>query len=106
MADVTIKRGDTWPPLRATLEDADGPVDLTAATAVVLKLKSDTLAVRSAPATVEDAVAGAIFYVWESVTTAVAGSYQGEFEVTWGDGQVETFPNDAYFTVEIMEDLG
>jgi hypothetical protein len=38
--------------------------------------------------------------------TDTAGTYWAEFEVTFGDGRVETYPNRGYLTVNIEPDLG
>jgi hypothetical protein len=38
--------------------------------------------------------------------TAEVGSYLAEFEVTYTDSTVETFPNDKYIRVEIIDDIG
>ena len=34
-----------------------------------------------------------------------AGMYSAEFEVTYGDGSIETFPNSDYIRVEIIDDI-
>jgi hypothetical protein len=107
MADLTIKQHDTWPPLRATLSDADGPVDLTTADTVRFIYKEPvgvTAVVRVT--TVTAATDGKIEYEWVAGDTAVATTYNAEFEVTWGDGEITTFPNAGYFTFEVTPDLG
>lgn len=105
MADLTIKRNDTLPILTATLEDQAGPIDLTDALQVRVLLKTDAVLITGV-CTIADAPAGEITYTWDAVDdTATAGTYQGEFEITWPDG-VETIPNDTYFELLIIEDLG
>jgi hypothetical protein len=44
-------------------------------------------------------------YTWAAGDTAFIGTYKLEFEVNSGSGNIETFPNDAYLTVEILDDL-
>ena len=108
MADLTIKQNDTWPKLEATLSDANGPVDLTAATSVKFIMRkvggtpivTGTGAKKSPPG-----VDGVVTYTWIAADTSVVGSYEGEFELTFPGG-VETFPNEGYFTIEIVDDLG
>lgn len=34
-----------------------------------------------------------------------AGSYVCEFEVTYSDSTIETFPNDGYIRVEVLSDI-
>jgi hypothetical protein len=110
LADFTIKTGDTYPPLGAVLDDDGTPVDLTAADSVrlILKLESPSTVVEGAAA-VTSAAGGAVEYEWAAGDTDQAGEYQGEWEVTWDAGStppsVQTFPNDGYFSVEILADL-
>ena len=105
MADLTVKQHDTWPPVRATLSDASGPIDLTGATQIKLILKGATVTI-TGNCTVVSAPAGTVSYTWAAGDTAVAGDYQGEFEITWPGGKVETVPNDSYLAVTIKADLG
>lgn len=110
MADITIKQHDTWPPLEAALtEGADAtPVDLTGSTVkVILKSGGAGTTVITGPCTfIGPASAGTVRYTWVPGDTDLVNTLSGEFEVTWADGTITTFPNDAYFTVEIKADLG
>lgn len=107
MADLTIKQHDTWPPVEATLSDANGPVNLTgAAVKLILKSAGAGATVVSGSCTIVSAVAGTVRYDWISADTASVNTLSGEFEVTWSTGKITTFPNDAYFSVEIKADLG
>ena len=109
MADFSIKQNDTWPALEATLRDKNGVINLTTATEVRLLLKGTR---RNAPAsvagvcTIVDAAAGEVSYEWIAADTAVADTYNGEFEIAWGDGSIGTVPNDRYFSLVIKPDLG
>lgn len=105
MADLTIKQNDTWPPLKATLTDENGPIDLTTATAVRVIMKGTTVTIDGV-CTVVSATTGEVSYTWAAGDTAVNGSYNTEFEINWGSGRIETVPNDSYKTVEIKDDLG
>lgn len=105
MADLTIKQHDTYPPLTAALKTSGVAIDLTTATAVKVILKGATVTV-TGTCTVTGASTGAVSYQWVTGDTAVADTYNGEFEVTWSDGKIETIPNDSYFTVVIKADLG
>ena len=42
---------------------------------------------------------------WLAGDTSDIGSYQAEFEVTYADGNVETFPNSRYINVEIIDNI-
>lgn len=90
---IHLVAGDTAPALRATLANADGPQDLTAA-AVVMRLKpSDGSAVLALPVDIESpATAGVVSHVWDPTETDEALSYKVEFVVTFADLTVETFP--------------
>lgn len=108
MADLTIKQNDTWPPLEATLSDQDGPVNLTTASTILLLLKPalTPLTIFQGVCEVVSAVDGKIRYVWDEPDTAIADTYAGEFEVTWTDSTITTFPNAGYFSLEIQPDIG
>ena len=45
-------------------------------------------------------------YEWQPGDTDTEGFYDAEFEVTYSDGTVETFPNRGFITVIISPDLG
>lgn len=111
MADRTIKRGDTGPPLNATLSDANGAINLTTATQVKIlfaSIDADPVDTFSGVCTIVDAALGKVRYTWaiDGTDTNVAATYHVEFEITWGDGTKWTVPNDTYKSVEIKADLG
>jgi hypothetical protein len=102
-----IKRNDTSPSMLATLQDADGDaVNITAASVRfhLRPIGSQTVTVDEA-ATIVTALDGLVRYDWQAADTDTIGSYQAEFEVTYEDGTVETFPNDGYIRVEIISDI-
>lgn len=104
---VTIKKGDTYPPLRAYLQMRTGtPIRIEGATVrLVLKDEEDNIVLNKI-VTIEDFNSGYVSYRWLPADTAVAGEYRGEFEITWLDGSILTVPNDGYFTLNIVKDLG
>lgn len=107
MADLTIKQHDTHPPIEATLSDANGPVNLTGSTVkLILKSAGAGSTVITGTCTIVSAAAGTVRYDWLAPDTASVNTLSGEFEVTWSTGKITTFPNDAYFSVEIKADLG
>ena len=102
-----IKRNDTSPAMLATLQDANGDaVDMTAASVRfhLRPIGSQTVTVDEA-ATIVTALEGLVRYDWQASDTSTAGSYQAEFEVTYADTTVETFPNGGYIPVEIISDI-
>lgn len=106
----TIKAGDTYPPIVGTLRSGGGPVDLTAAVEVRMWMKSSTLAINTDPCEITDAANGVVSYTPSPTETAVAGTYQLEWQVDWGDDeddrpQIQTFPNSGYDTLTIVAAL-
>jgi hypothetical protein len=103
----TIKQNDTKPALIAILQELDGtPIDLTSATGIEIVVKSAEGAFQwKKTATFVDKPEGQVQYTWESADTAAAGTYNAEFEITWPDG-IQTVPNDNYFQIIVVEDLG
>ena len=103
-----IKQGDRREPIERTLRGSDGvAVNLTGATVKFLMRPEGGGAVKiDAAATVVDAPTGAVRYSWDSDDTDTAGKFEAEFEVTFGDGTKETFPNEEYIPVLIIDDIG
>jgi hypothetical protein len=107
MADFTIKRHDTRPSLSATLKRDGVAIDLTAATSVKLILKQQTtpFTAVTGTCTIVTPASGIIRYDWIAADTAVAGTYDCEFEINWGGGNKETVPNDKEKVVDIRADI-
>lgn len=107
MAEVFyIKRNDTSPAIRANLLDGDGnAVDVTAATIRFHMSEPNGTVVIDAAGTIVNAAGGIVEYQWQAGDTDTAGYFNTEFEVTYGDGTIETFPNSTYQRVRIIEDL-
>ena len=102
-----IKQDDTTPSLRADLKNGSGdPVDLIGTSVRVhMRAIGATVAKIDAAMVVVSEPGGTVQYNWIAGDTSATGSYQVEFEVTYSDGTVETFPNDSYIRVEILEDI-
>jgi hypothetical protein len=102
----SIKQNDTSPSLQATLKDAAlNPIDLTSAT-VRFHMKSvdGTLKVDEVMTIVDDS-GGVVQYDWQSGDTDTVGTYYVEFEVTYADASIETFPNNGSKVVSVVREL-
>ena len=102
-----IKQNDTVPSLRAALQNGSGDaVDITGATCQFhMRVLGQTTVTVDASAQIIDEETGIVQYNWVADDTDTIGSYQAEFEVTYPDGTVETFPNNGYIRVEITDDI-
>ena len=102
-----IKQNDTGPAMLATLQDANGnAINLTGAS-VRFHMRSvgGGNPVVDAAATVVTAASGIVRYNWVAADTDTVGTYRAEFEVTYADASIETFPNDGYIVVQIIDDI-
>lgn len=107
-ADFYIKQGDTSPAIEAQLEDEAGnPVDLTGASVDFhMKAPSATGLKVDAAGTIFNQSEGKVRYEWASGDTDTTGLFHAEWEVAFGDGSVETFPNTGNIEIEIVAELG
>lgn len=110
MVDFVLKQGDTSPSLAITLMDAAGnPVDLTGASVRFHMKPIDSPTVKiDATATVTDAANGKVRYDWQTGDSDTLGFFQGEFEVTFSDGTVGSFPSDSsasFIIIQVSKDI-
>lgn len=104
--DFYIKQGDTKPTITSDLRNADGIVVLTGATVRFHMIKRGALLPTvDAAATVVDPLTGSVEYVWIAGDTAVLGLYDAEWEVTFSDGKITTFPNTGHISIRIRGEL-
>lgn len=103
-----VKQNDTSPAMLATLQDGDGNAINIQGASVRFHMRqigrSDIVV--DAPAVIVTPIEGLVRYDWGAADTDTVGSYQAEFEVTYNDASIETFPNDGYIRVEIIDDIG
>lgn len=102
------KRGDSAPMFRAQCLDGTTPVNLTSATGVRFLMRNQAGAVViNAAMVVEDQTAntGWVHYAWAPTDLAVAGYYQAEVEVTWGDDRRQTFPPEDTVSILVSADV-
>lgn len=102
----SIKQNDTSPTLQATLKTAAlVPVDLTGAT-VMFHMKSVDGSIKvNTQMSITNASGGVVEYSWQAADTDTVGTYYVEFEVTYADLSVETFPNNGNKIVSVVKEL-
>lgn len=112
MSKFIIKRNDTAPVLEARLlGKTQQPVGIAGATVVFnMRNANGGVVINRAAVVVVDDDAGIVRYPWIAADTARSGTYQAEFEVTFADGKVETFPKSEsaalnFITVIVSEDV-
>lgn len=111
----TIKHGDTLPVLTAVLyrdENLTQPVDLTSSTQVKIKVRAtggEALLLDKVMTIVEPKTQGRVTYAFVAedwLPVAVPpGNHNMEFEVTWGTGDVSTYPKVGYAQLIVEDDL-
>ena len=110
MADPTfyIKQNDTRPELDIFLrDDKDRSINITGATVKFSMRNASTNVVKIslAAVTTVSSTSGRVKYSFTASDTDTAGNFDGEFQVTFVGGQVETFPNDGYIKVIVTDDV-
>ena len=104
-----LKQGDTAPYVDAILKDAAGRVvDVTDASVQFhMRPKEGGDLKIDAAGSVVDGAAGHVRYALQIGDTDTTGEFHCEYEVTYADGRIETFPNDATpLPLIISEELG
>ena len=110
MADPTfyIKQNDTRPELDIFLrDDKDRSINITGSSVKFSMRNASTNVVKIslAAVTTVSSTSGRVKYSFTSSDTDTAGNFDGEFQVTFVGGQVETFPNDGYIKVIVTDDV-
>lgn len=106
-ADFNIKQNDTRPAIQATLTAAASDV----ITSVQFRMsdKNGALKVNHSGGIVtqpSSTSGGVVKYQWLTGDTDTAGDFRGEFEITFSDSRIETYPNRGYIAIHIEEALG
>lgn len=106
--DFFIKTGDTAPAIVAVLKDAVGTiVDLTDSSVLfIMRDKITNEKVVESAADILNPTGGQLSYQWQTGDTDTPDTYKAEFEVSFLDGTIETFPNSTYIFVKVVQDLG
>ena len=106
-----IKQNDTASFLTRDLKDAFGaPVNVTGASVVFsMRVKpAGTMKITRQDGVVVNAGIGRVRYEWASdgSDTNTADEYEGEFQVSYANGKIQTFPNDGHIPIVITDDVG
>jgi hypothetical protein len=101
---VNIKAGDTAPAQRKRLKGRDGPADLSGATVVMQVRGREGV---SFDVDIDDAQNGVVFVPRGDLEANGNRpvTYDVEFEVTYADGSIQTFPEPGYEQVTVWPDL-
>ena len=106
-----IKRGDTNPNMVVTILDPDGvPLDLTNASSVKVTAKGYvngelTTIIDDVAMGVVDAANGKVQHFTLAAHTAVEGTFQVLFKITWNDATITRVPSQGYGHLEVEESL-
>lgn len=106
-ADFVLKKNDTTPQVVMSLMEEDGSdIDLTGATVRfhMTPYGSSTEKVDTT-ASILNAEKGIVQYTWIAGDTDTTGWYRAEFEVTYGTGEVESFPNSQDLVIQIVDEV-
>ena len=104
---VYMKQNDTMPRRVYALKHNGTAVDLTGATVkFIMRAQGSSSTKVNASATVSDQTNGLVYYAWSSSDTDTTGEYEAEFQVTYSDSTVETFPNSGNIRIKIVDDIG
>lgn len=105
--DFQIKKGDTRPAIQATISAA--ATDVLTTVLFYMSDKTGAHKVNAGAGTIVQQPSASqqaqVKYQWQAGDTDTAAVYNGEFEVTFNDGRIETYPNKKYLTIEVLESL-
>ena len=103
-----IKQNDSRPKIATQLKDGAGePIDISGYEAVYFHMEeqdSEEVIIEK-EAEVVNAEKGEIQYNWDRGDTSEHGVFHCEWMVDFGEGEVETFPNDGYNIVIITRQI-
>mgnify|MGYP000137753379 CR=1 FL=1 len=107
----TIKRGDTAPKIKFTLRTKRGRVDIRGYRDIHFFMRDveneEVIVADNIDGNIDvtNAEFGEVEYQWRDEDTDEIGNFEAEIEVEFGDGEVETFPNDGFVDIKIVEDI-
>ena len=99
-----LKRGDTSPSIRLSLEPAG--ITLVGAEVTFQMRARGGAQVIDAPVVIESFTGTpTVRYDWQPADTAAAGLFEAEVRVRYANGGIETFPNSGFVLIRIAEDI-
>ena len=102
MTDFYIKQNDTSPKIRYALLPT---VDVAGASIKFHMKNSADVTKVDAAGTIIQANPAIVAYTWLAADTDTVGTFEAEFEVTFADGSVETYPNFGNLEIVIADDI-
>ena len=103
-----IKQNDTAPSLEVVLTSSSGRAKpMTEAATVSFNMSTDAgvNVVSQGVGTIVNSAKGIVAYTWQTGDTSNTGIHNAEFQVTYNNGQIETFPTSGYIKVIIKGEL-
>lgn len=103
-----LKQNDVGGVIERTLRDGFGvPANLTGATMVFsMRVKpAGTVKISAVAASLVDAVVGLVRYTFTAANTDTADEFEGEFQATYSNGDVQTYPEDGYIPIVVTDDI-
>lgn len=104
MADFETKQLDTRNALKATLKQDGAVINLTGCNCSFSMSKNGKETINR-EINIIDPTNGVVLVTFSKEELQIAGSYKGEFIVTWSDGKAETIPNNDYLDILIRKNL-
>lgn len=106
MSEIARKQNDTTP-ITGELTENGSASDLSNASKVEFFMTEDTNSDPkvSGEASIVDAANGEVRYHFSSDEVDEAGIFLAEWQVTYANGTIHTFPNTGYMRIRFDEDL-
>lgn len=102
----TIKQNDTSPAIEAALKTpSKQAVNLIGASVVFHMMDEGGKVIVSNTAIVVNDASGIVRYDWRTGDTDTQGLCLAEFQVTYEDESIETFPNNNYIKIKITPEI-
>ena len=108
-ANFYIKQNDTAPSIEAVLTDSTGRAkSLILASQIKFNMSTEegSSLVNLGTASIINATKCIVSYPWQTGYTSNTVIHNAEFQVTYTNGQIDTFPNSGYIKIIIREELG
>lgn len=108
----TYKRNDTGPPITIACLDGNTPQNLTGATSakfIMGTIDASGVSTQKVTGTMTfdaDRTTGRVTYDWGVSDLNATGEYKAEVEITWSNGDKQTFPSEGYLSIIVVADVG